>query len=209
MSQPVEDGMSVDNHHFAEVNKLGTPLGVYRIEPSLVRLFRRICLATIIMAVLILLSLITLHLVKWYQQNLQGLIPQSQNEQGQTILYLLVVPSLPCLGMILMGGLGLCIVIPQLQSKRIVICEYGLIQVIKKKKSEYREIVRWSDIQLIRKISDWSLTSTFIRRLYSFAGQSYAITYKNSRVFILDGSYQNLDELIFLIRSKAAFSARR
>lgn len=202
MPQSVEDELSVDDYRFVEANQLGTPCSIHRVKPSFIRLLSRTCIATIIMALLLLLSLITLHLMQWHQQDLRGLTPLSQREQEQTMLYLLAGPTLPCLVMILMGGLGLGIVIPQLQSKHIVVCEYGLVQIIQKKKSKYVEIVRWNDIQLIRNIADWNLISVFIRKTHGFIGQSYSITRKSSRPFILDGSYQNLDELIFLIRSK-------
>jgi hypothetical protein len=79
-------------------------------------------------------------------------------------------------------GVGL----PDTRSERVLLCEYGLLQVKKHLRSTHVEVVRWNDIQAIKRD---------VLRSYYIVQQG-----KGALTLTL---YQNIDELVELIRQRS------
>jgi hypothetical protein len=108
------------------------------------------------------------------QRSTQGTIGTDKGYTGQFHISLLFQPVF-CL---LFGWWSLRIAVPQYRKKYLVICEQGFLQVENTSLIKKVEVVRWLDIQSVKK---------------SILG--YVVTYRERENCSLDILYQNSSEL--------------
>ena len=175
MSQSVKDELSIGDSHLIDKNHLGAPLSIYRIKPGSGRFFYKVYQFTIVISSLILVITAILGFIGWHQ------------------IYLFITPLFGCACTFFMGIYGLRTEMARLQSARAIVCEHGLLQIIKRIRNNDVEVVRWTNILRIRKAFT-----------FSFIGQeNYYIDRREGKVLILDGCYQDIDELILLIQKRS------
>ncbi len=100
----------------------------------------------------------------------------------------LVPPLLASLFLLLMGGFILSIRVPQVQSMHVIVCEQGLLQIERKIGKNHVEAVHWQDILAVRKLP---------------ISQEYFITRQGGKALTLTNFYQDIDELVALIRQRS------
>ena len=100
----------------------------------------------------------------------------------------LLSPLLASLYLLIMGGFILTHRVPQVQSIRVIVCEQGLLQIESKIGKNHVEAVHWQDILAIRKLP---------------ISQEYFITRQGGKALTLTNFYQDIDELVALIRQRS------
>jgi hypothetical protein len=100
----------------------------------------------------------------------------------------LLSPLLASLYLLIMGGFILRIRVPQVQSMRVIVCEQGLLQIERKIGKNCVGAVHWQDILAVRKLP---------------TSQEYAITRRGGKALTFTNFYQDIDELVALIRLRS------
>ena len=77
---------------------------------------------------------------------------------------------------------------PQVWSMHVIVCEQGLLQIERKIGKNHVEAVHWQDILAVRKLP---------------ISQEYFITRRGGKALTLDIFYQDIDELVALIRQRS------
>lgn len=173
MSQSIERQVSDEDYQLIEANRLGTPQGIYRLKPGSIRLLHGGGLFLLVCGVAVPIFLITSSFMGWHKEQADD--------------YLVFAQLVGLSGFSFLAGLFfLRIVVPQARMKHILVCEHGLLQVEKRIWRKHVQSVHWRDIRAIRK----------------FLGE-YVITYQESEICSLDIMYQNIKELVSLIRQRS------
>jgi hypothetical protein len=176
MSQSIERQVSDEDYQLIEANQLGTPQRIYKLKPGPIRLLQGIGLFLLVCGVAVPILLITSGFMGWHKEQADDYLVLAQ----------LVVLS----GFSLLAGLfSLRIVVPQARKKHVLVCEHGLLHVEKRIWRKHVQSVHWRDIRAVRK----------------FLGE-YAIIYRESEICSLDIMYQNVKELVALIRQRSGVS---
>lgn len=194
MPQRIESNFSDEDARLIEANQLGSPLGIYRLKPGLIRFFHRIGLALVIMGVVILVIVIILGLIAWHQslvlhqQHIHNLTEalqlQEEQEQVDHKFGVLFSPLLGGLFGLLGGLLCLHIGVPQVRRARVIVCEHGILQI----ENNRVEVVRWEDILAIRE---------------GLIGLEYFIERREGETLTLSSFYKDSDEIVALIRQRS------
>lgn len=188
MVQSAGNGFSVDDSHLVELNQLGTPLSIYRLKPEVIRFFRRACLFVLLFGILIIVVGCVVSIVNWHQ-----LFP----------LRLFAMIFTGGLWVLIIGIYTLSIDVPRFQSERVIVCERGLLRVRKWFRKNRVEVVHWVDIVDIGKKFTLSLTVALFKRKFDFIHQSYVIMLQQRAPLILDSQYQDVDEMIAVIKQRS------
>jgi hypothetical protein len=77
---------------------------------------------------------------------------------------------------------------PQVRSMHVIVCEHGLLQIERKLGKNHVEAVHWQDILALRKLP---------------ISQEYFITRQGGKALTLTNFYQDIDELVALIRQRS------
>lgn len=166
-----ESEFSDEDYQFIEDNQLGTPLGIYRLKSSYIRLLRGVGLFIFLAGIASLVITISLALTKR---------PDSPS-------VLLLPPLFGSFYALFHGGVFYRIMAQQAQSMRIIVCNDGLLKISKKMKRNRVEVVRWKDISTISK--------ALIGREYVVTCRNE----KPFTQLTLSSYFQKLDELVALI----------
>lgn len=172
MSITTENLLSNEDYLLVEANTLGAPLNVYKLKPSYIRFIRRVGLFIFWFGVIVLVFAIL--------SFLRG--------RPDDLLTFFVMALLPGLYAILQGGMFYRIEVNRARRMHIVICEQGLLYVSLKVKRDLVEVIRWKDVQEVKK---------------EFIGKSYYLSRRGGMPITLSGSFENLDELIATIRERS------
>lgn len=173
---------SNENSQLGLTNQLGRTLNVYRIKPELFQLGRKIC-GILFSISLVCLTLGIIGLAITFVADLQQ---KSLFQTNPTL-----VLSFPlCLLLVGSVNLFLCrIMQQQIRTQRVLICEYGLLKITRKIKSNGVEVVRWQDI-------------SEVRQAYVDERFAYAIISREGKILPLTNDYPNIDEMVAQIKQR-------
>lgn len=177
----VENTLSDEDYQLVDTHQLGAPLGIYKLNPRYINTIRRMSLLVLLLGIMFLIVALLITLTRWHQ------------EQTGTFLAFLLTSSFPLASWLaglsgLIGGLlGLYVMVPRVQSERLIICEQGLLQIKMETRSRRVEVVRWTDIQSINKELIFPL---------------YSIVRRRGKVLTI-GMYQGFDGLVALIKQRS------
>lgn len=192
MSQDSAVLISVEDRHLIEQYKLGSPLALFYMKKKEIRYWSFFGWFAFFGSLLTESTLI-LFMIHNEQQSLalsaqpshdpfalQQLYDEHSSFIGQMI-------AVVCIFLI---GLFLVVVrVPALKKRRVIVCEYGLLQVHSKMWSNSIEIIRWEEI--------FALTSVRQR----FTDRTYAyLVRKQGEPLVLTEEYERFDELLALIK---------
>jgi hypothetical protein len=170
MSQSIKSQLSANDYQLIEANRLGTPLGVYRLKSGY---FYFLQVGGLIIFLIGSAALVLLFIGLIVSPHLEYVVP----------------PLLAGLSGIIIGGFILLVLVPQEQSAHIIVGEYGLLQIKKKMRGIHVEVVFWETMRL----------KDIPTARNAFTDQSYAIKYGENKKLTLSSAYQDLDELVELI----------
>ncbi len=159
MQHSMHSQLSEEDAQLIDLNQLGSPLGIYRLKPGLIRFLYGGGLFLLVLGVAVLALVIT----GWHKA------PTVDN----AVVVLLVTIAV---GSLLSGLVILGITLLDTRSERVLLCEYGLLQVM----------VRWNDIQAIKRDGF----------------RSYYIVQQGKGALTLT-LYQKVDELVELIKQRS------
>jgi hypothetical protein len=148
---------------------------VYKLRPGYIRFLRRIGLSLIILAVVILVAETTISFIQW--------------RRGQTssdFVFFLLYALLVSLSSLFIGWFILRLEVPQAQIEHMIVCEQGLLQVSKSIGKKQVKMMPWQNILAIKK----------------FPG-GYSLSHREGEIIAFDIMYQNVEELIALIRQQS------
>src|SRR5258708_6432927 len=169
MQHSMHSQLSEEDAQLIDLNQLGSPLGIYRLKPGLIRFLYGGGLFLLVLGVAVLALVIT----GWHKA------PTVDN----AVVVLLVTIAV---GSLLSGLVILGITLLDTRSERVLLCEYGLLQVKKHLRSTHVEVVRWNDIQAIKRDG--------FRSYYIVQQGKWALTLT---------LYQKVDELVELIKQRS------
>jgi hypothetical protein len=125
--------ISEEDSRLIEVNQLGTPLGIYKMRASIIKIFYRVSFAFIVIGavLVILVSILILerYLLSHQQVDFVSFSP----------------PFLAGVCSILFGFFTLKAEFPYLLNEKIIVCENGIVQMRRNRV----EVVHWSDLKAI------------------------------------------------------------
>ncbi len=169
MSHSIGSQLSDEDYQLSEVNQLGMPLDIYRLKPGPIRFLYGGGLFLLVLGVAVLALVIT----GWHKAP----------TVDDSVVVLLVTIAV---GSLLSGLFILGITLLDTRSERVLLCEHGLLQVKKHLGSTHVEVVRWNDIQAIKRDGF----------------RSYYIVQQGKGALTLT-LYQKVDELVELIRQRS------
>ena len=175
MTLPIEQQLSEEEYQVIEGNRLGVPLSTYKLRSWPIQFLFGASLCIFLVGCSTAVIAITIGFMGVY----------TEQSSGYFILAVLVCFSIPGL---FFGLLGLRKMVPQSRKQYIVVCEYGFFQVGSKGWKKQIEVVRWKDIQSVRKFL-----------------VEYAIIYGENKNFILDRMYQHVKELVEHVKIQSGF----
>jgi hypothetical protein len=188
MSQDATVPISPEDWQFLEDHGLGLPLMIYRVKKREIRYFRNIAWSIIILSLLSLSIFIILDIRNW-QQMLVLIAEHPQDtleiEQRYNEPFLFFRSLFSMGGLFLLGLFLLLIRVPSLKKRRVIVCEYGLLQV-RGVIRERQETIRWKEIQSVR---------AFPERRYT-----HLIRHQKDKPFVISNNYEKLEELLEQIR---------
>lgn len=160
---------SDEDYILSEANQLGRPLDVYWMKPSFIRFLRISSLLIFSIGMVCLVLLISLTL--------------KERDLQPDFFFLELLGSLYAL---ILGGVMYGITVRQVQSMRVIVCEAGLLQVRKIIWRNHIEVVRWNEIQALKR--------DILRNYYLVRQGKEAFTFN---------SYQHIDRLIEFVRLRS------
>jgi hypothetical protein len=132
--QSVENQLSTEDSQFIEIEQLGTPLGVYRLNSGYPRFVRIAGMFLFFLAgVLLIIEIL-------------GFMKNHQPHDSSLVFTLFVLPFVSSL---LFGWLLLWIEAPRAKLEHIIICEEGLLQTGLGIRSKNVETVRWANVRSV------------------------------------------------------------
>ncbi len=173
MRQAIEDQLTHEDTQLIETHQLGTPLDVYKIRSGVILFLLRFSYFIFIAGIISAFIVIPMRFIG---------IPIKQLI-GSFFFISLLFQSFICL---LFGFWGLRIAVPQYRTKHLVACEQGFLQIEDIGWIKKVEVVRWKDIQSIKKFINAGI-----------------VTYQEHKTCSLDILYQNAGELFALIRQRS------
>jgi hypothetical protein len=173
MEHSLQTQLSDEDAQLIKLNQLGNLLDIYRMKPGYISFLYGGGLCFIVVGVVMLIFIITRIAIGF---------PNTDPNA-----YLEAVPLIILsLGVLLCGLIALGIALPEARSERVLLCEHGLLQVKKHLRSTHVEVVRWNDIQAIK------------RDVF----RSYYIVQQGKGALTLT-LYQKVDELVELIKQRS------
>jgi len=169
MSITTENLLSNEDYLLVEANMLGAPLSVYTLKPGFIRFMRNVGLSIFFIGVVALVFAIVSFL-------------RFKPDNG---FELFVLAWLPALYAMFKGGLIYRIEVNRARRMRVIICEQGLLYITRRVKRDVVEVVRWKDVQEVKK---------------EFIGKSYFLTRRGGMPITLSSSFQNMDGLVATIK---------
>jgi hypothetical protein len=163
-----------EDRSLIEAHQLGTPLRIYKIKRVMLRLMGGAAICSLILGAVILLDLIAATWLGWHKSQIDD----------KLLGALLIGLACFCLlaGLFLLG-----IEIPGIRKQQIIVCEKGLLQTSMKFGRKRTDTIYWENIRAIRK----------------FPGSfSYTVIGPGDEVFLVDGMYQQVKELVALIETR-------
>ncbi len=171
MLQSIASQLSEADAQLIEAYQLGTPLSIYRLKPGLLLLLHSIGFIITGCGIVQFVLAIIIVFTRWNQEQPLGYI----------LFSILVILTILCL---VMGLTILRVTVPGARKKRVVVCEQGLFQSGKNLGSKEVAVARWSDILAIKRFFN-----------------EYFIMCQGNRVIKFETTYQNIDELVALVKT--------
>ncbi len=173
MPHSIGSQLSDEDYQLIDRYQFGSPLSIYSLKPGPIRIMYGISLFLLMIAVGVPVFMITTIFMGWHETH-------AGDNFVAAMLVGLAVFSL------LIGLFGLRIEIPHSRRERVLVCEQGLLLAKKKIRGTYVQAVRWNDILAVRR--------DFLRNYYIVHQGGAALTLI---------AYQNIDELVELIRQRS------
>ncbi len=156
-----------------EANNLGPPLAIFKLKPIYIS-FLHLCVFLLVIFFLIFASAGLIYVI-------------GPNWQGSDIDYLSLALVAVMIASCLFGVIFILrVALPEAQKQRIIVCEQGLLEVKETLRGRKIAVVDWQDVRRIQ-------------RLYG----EYLIKQRGGEAFSLDILYQNVKELIALIKQRS------
>lgn len=179
MSLPIERTWSDEDSSLLEAHQLGVPLAIYGLRTVYFWTLRAGSFFALSLGIGLFICVPVLSIVQWSRGQRNG-------EPEVLVIGFLLLIGLSIF-LVLAGLYILCIELPRAHKRRVLACESGLLLLGQGAKYEKWEVIRWSDILAI---DEWN-------NPYG----KCMIRLRENKVITLDSMYQNIDDLIEMIRS--------
>ncbi len=194
MPQNLQLQIGMEDSRLIEDNQLGTPLTIYRLKLRDILFYRVFGWLALILSLLTWSALFILARIN----SQQILVLSAQHFHDPFVLEQLynehnsLIRSSVSVGCMFLLGLFLLLVrIPAMKKRRVIVCEYGLLQVRWNIRDNRIESVRWEEIQALESGR-------------AFSNREYMrLIRKEGNPLVISDDYENFDELRARIRDSS------